>query len=807
MPKPLKTKAKARQVKPMLAGNNTLVCLESGVWVDANDQQREFIGYTDGDAAENAVYVEVEKATDRSVESYELDALRDNWALEYHLGSKRANIYRGLNLAGVKRVLEVGCGCGAITRFLGEHGFQVDAIEGTLRRAQIARLRTADLLNVQLISSNYHQLKLPENAYDLIVFTGVLEYSGAYAQEGISPEAQLAQTLASAQRALASDGVILVAIENRTGFKYIAGASEDHLNVPNIGLLNYPEPQSGSLTRGIRTWSKTQWSNMLSDIEGCAQHAFCYPFPDYKIPEVILSDQFLENALHPAEVLNGVKSRDYFKQWRPKLPESVFWKTAAQTDSLGQFANSFLIVIAKEIDRLSEIIDFDFVRFPNSRRKREHRYLIKKAKDNAHVERLGGGMKSDTGPVKSAGLKKEAFVDGQILQQQWLDRLTVTPNFIELGSLITQYHNWLVTQFSNASSPALLIDALPQNVVVTDEGQWHLIDKEWEATTPISCDLVFFRAVLYLGLSARDELVRLSLTDMQGGFPDETPPAMPDNLGEFIRWCFEVVQVPISESQYQEYIDWESAMQQQVVRDTHTVALREVLEAPLGRSSNPGLVIDLHPVEARIFWTQVDGVWHIDHSATGAYQENNGLTANITLPPAIATHPFVQINPAHYRLQSCNGWMEFDSLSLEEIDQDSQNKVVFSIASAQELLSLSRLENMMVSKQNTFIFTGLEPKLTLNLSKVSWSENCQGAKLVFSLKAPLVQDYPNNYQALVSEDAHLAQRISGRQQLLNIQAQRIASSTQKLASLEKQLSELTPAVAPTVWEKLKNRWV
>ncbi|MCK5886125.1 MAG: class I SAM-dependent methyltransferase, partial [Alcanivorax sp.] len=358
--------------KPILVDQNELTLLDSGIWTKADAAQRAFIDYTDGDSTEARVRARVEAAADRTVFSDELDRAWEDWALEYHLGSRRSNIYRGLNLKGVKTVLEVGCGCGAITRYLGEQGFKVDAIEGTPNRAEIARLRTSDLENVQIVCSNYHELVLPEASYDLVVFTGVLEYSGAYAPEGVSPEAQLKLTLQYAQAALSPEGQILIAIENRTGFKYLAGAREDHLNVPNIGLYGYREPQSKPITRGIRTWTRGEWRSMLDELDFAALE-FCYPFPDYKVPDAILSEHFLNTTRYPDQVLGGIHSRDYAGLWESGLPEALFWRTAAQTGTLNEYANSFLIVVSNAPDQISQTIDFDFVRFASVSRKLAYR--------------------------------------------------------------------------------------------------------------------------------------------------------------------------------------------------------------------------------------------------------------------------------------------------------------------------------------------------------------------------------------------------------------------------------------------------
>ena len=71
------------------------------------------------DGAEERVYGVIRDATDLSSMSDELAAQATSWAERYHLATSRANLLRPFALSNDAAVLEIGAGCGAITRYLG----------------------------------------------------------------------------------------------------------------------------------------------------------------------------------------------------------------------------------------------------------------------------------------------------------------------------------------------------------------------------------------------------------------------------------------------------------------------------------------------------------------------------------------------------------------------------------------------------------------------------------------------------------------------------------------------------------------
>ena len=117
-----------------------------------------------------------------SSDSDELIAKANDWPTRYHLEPARANVLKALELPAGARVLEIGAGCGAVTRYLGETCALVDALEPVPARATVARERTRDLPNVEVFVGELDDLPDVES-YDIVVVVGVLEYAGNGAAE------------------------------------------------------------------------------------------------------------------------------------------------------------------------------------------------------------------------------------------------------------------------------------------------------------------------------------------------------------------------------------------------------------------------------------------------------------------------------------------------------------------------------------------------------------------------------------------------------------------------------------------------
>ncbi len=795
--------------QPILAANNELTLLPSGVWVLADEDQRAYIDYTDGDAMENAVFEVIKNAEDRSVDSLEFDQDWADWALEYHLTSKRANIYRGLNLSGVESVLEVGCGCGAITRFLGEQGFQVDSIEGSPRRAEMARLRTQELEKVQIICSNYHQLDLPAESYDLVVFTGVLEYSGAYASEGVSPEEQLILTLELAKAALSQSGSILIAIENRTGIKYINGASEDHLVVPHIGLLGYPESKTSASTRGIRTWSKKEWRGLLAGIEAESVE-FAYPFPDYKVPQVVLSESFLETADHPEEVLNGIESADYGVPWLSPVSEPVFWKAAAQTGALGEFSNSFLIVVNKSKQANRHLVGFDFVRFPSIRRKPAYRQLVYKMKGEPRVRREAavkweadkGEARKGKAFVRHRDLAEEVYAEGRVLSQYWADMLAIYPTYDELGAYLRQYYAWLNRLFTDTSEPEALLDALPQNIIVGEDEEWILIDQEWQTKSTLTVDFVYFRAVLNFCLAYRHVLSGIQVYPQTQHI---------NTIQDLLTWAFDLVDTSLKDETLKQFLDSEECFQSQIVLPDFRQNLSAVIKAPIyiGRINNQQRVRSLKPAKVEVYWSQVDEVWHEDHSVSVEFAANQPIRARLKLPKMIGTHRYIRIDPIHNDINEANAWLEFKRIEFFAITTSGISEPKLSVNSVDQLVGSARWSGLKKCEDGMLMVTSRDAQLVFDLNEVEWAEDLDHVQLIVEFNVVGDEKHAQR-QAWVEEDNLLANRVWMREALIELQQERLDALLANRDAVAKEVTALESQrqiLSQTWFGRMKHRLV
>ena len=310
---------------------NELVQDESSVLVLPGHQT---FGYSDGAASEKYLEEVFRKAKDLRAGSSELEGYIKDWASEYHLTAKRAQLLSGFRFDRTMKVLEVGCGCGAITRFLGETFDHVTSVEGSLHRARLARLRTRDLTGVTVVCAPFQELRFAEK-FDLIVCVGVFEYSAAFV-EGPDPYDAVLRYFSDL---LTPDGMVLIAIENQFGLKYFSSSREDHLGTMFEGIEGY-HAHPGK----VRTFGRVEIQEILQP--HFPNLKFFYPYPDYKIPDCVLSEEFLASG-KAGELVSQQRSRDYAGQGRPLWDETLVSLELARNKMLPFFSNSFLILGGK----------------------------------------------------------------------------------------------------------------------------------------------------------------------------------------------------------------------------------------------------------------------------------------------------------------------------------------------------------------------------------------------------------------------------------------------------------------------------
>jgi SAM-dependent methyltransferase len=302
----------------------------------AGKDPRKGIAYSDGDEVERRLLEVVNRAHDCGTFSVELARAITDWPSEYHLSRERHCVVRPLGIRPGDEVLELGCGCGAITRFLGELGANVTAVEGSVQRASIAAGRCRDLPNVKVIADDLLCLD-SDRKFDWVLLIGVLEYAPVFSSE---PD-PVGHYLRSVSRFLAPRGRLVVAIENKLGLKYFNACSEDHLGVPFAGIQGlYGE-------RTPRTFGRGELEAVLK-AAGLEHVEFLYPLPDYKLPRVILSDAALSDPLfNAADLLALAQARDYGGSPYRLFDETLVWREAARNRLIGPLSNSFLAVGTK----------------------------------------------------------------------------------------------------------------------------------------------------------------------------------------------------------------------------------------------------------------------------------------------------------------------------------------------------------------------------------------------------------------------------------------------------------------------------
>ncbi len=243
----------------------------------------------------------------------------------YHLSKIRENILNWYPFRAGSCCLEIGSGCGAITGLLCDRLEKVTSVDLSRRRARINYERHRDRENLEIRVGNLNSMKF-ESGFDYVILNGVFEYA-----IGFTPGEKPYETfLNRVKQLLAPNGVILVAIENRLGMKYFAGAPEDHTDGYFDGIMGYRENPP------VRTFSMAEWEGLMKSC-GLSCYRFYYPYPDYKFPKEIFTDETLKEQIYGRPSWNFNDGRMIF------LSETELAAQLQKEGLINRFANSFLI--------------------------------------------------------------------------------------------------------------------------------------------------------------------------------------------------------------------------------------------------------------------------------------------------------------------------------------------------------------------------------------------------------------------------------------------------------------------------------
>ena len=248
----------------------------------------------------------------------------------YHLSDIRENILNWYPFHSNGRVLEIGAGCGAITGMLCEKCELLVAVELSKRRATINYERHKHFDNLWLYVGNFNLMQFPFQ-FDYVVLNGVFEYAMGFTK-GNEPYVQFLKNILPL---LKEEGKILIAIENKLGLKYFAGAPEDHVGRHFFGLDNYPG------NNWVRTFTKNELKGIFEQV-GITHHRFYYPYPDYKFPVEVFTEETLRTCGYGKYYYNFENNRYQL------FNEQIVSGHLLNENIMGEFSNSFLVEISRK---------------------------------------------------------------------------------------------------------------------------------------------------------------------------------------------------------------------------------------------------------------------------------------------------------------------------------------------------------------------------------------------------------------------------------------------------------------------------
>lgn len=324
------------------------------------------------------------------------------------------------------------------------------------------------------------------------------------------------------EKFLEVDGKILLAVDNKFGLKFWNGNPENIFGKKFASLIGY-----NNAPEKIETYTKKYIEKILKEIGYNTR--FYYPLPDYKLPNVIFTDEQLP-------VYNSIdKYNPYFLKNSDILFNEIdVFREILKTNKemFTFFANSFLIEVTKgECDKTYKYISF------NNMRKKKYQLITKISdtyveKQIAHEEAIihYDNLEKNLHILQKNGLKTLDYIDGDKIKSKYMEQKYLLNNILteklengqveEFESIINNYIKAITIEpykekdYDKTVFGKYGVDVEEKNIIqdlnFMENGLWdmtfkncfmidnefYFFDQEWNETN-LPVEYILYRAIVY----------------------------------------------------------------------------------------------------------------------------------------------------------------------------------------------------------------------------------------------------------------------------------------------------------------------
>lgn len=413
------------------------------------------------------------------------------------LSSIRQNIIKWYPFRENSTVLEIGANYGELTQVLCERLSKVVALEGSEEKRNAIIERNKEKLNLEVVGD----IEKLNEKFDYITIIGI---------ENIKNDFQ--EILEELKKYLNTDGIILMAANNRLGMQYFSKTSAAGENI-----TNQSEEKLYTLKELEKQINKAGYTNFK----------IYYPMTDYKLTNVIFTDKkpLSKNNLARNIVYNSEDTIKFYDQ------NEAYREVLEENEGIFRlFANSFFIEIFKGdyIENEIRLVAFSNMRKPQYRiqtiMKKDFVYKYADSEiSKKHLENI----KENIEILKQSGLNTIDDYDKEKIISKYTEELTLDKVIINLIKehkqkeaidLINKFKEELVNNLEKSHEDKNVFDEYKieyqkekiQDMTLVKYGLWDLIfqncfyidnkfyfyDQEWKKEN-VPVEFILYRAIKY----------------------------------------------------------------------------------------------------------------------------------------------------------------------------------------------------------------------------------------------------------------------------------------------------------------------